>query len=72
MQSLGRSVDMRKSEVEKALAEGQTRFYASVSGQRTTVRITRAWPSGGYSAVNTATGRDVRIKTAARLHGVAR
>lgn len=63
---------MTKAEVSKALNEGQTLFFAIVSDRRCIVRITRVWPTGGYSAVNTRTGRDIRIKSAARLHGVAK
>lgn len=42
-------------------------YRAKVSGTRTVVRILRECPYGGWDAVNTATGRDVRIRTAARL-----
>jgi hypothetical protein len=63
---------MRKAEVDKALASGQRTFVANVSGNRTTVRILGESLHGGWNAENTATGREVRIRTAARLHGVAR
>lgn len=62
---------MRKSEVEKALADGQRTFLANVSGNRTTVRILSESLHGGWNVENTATGHLVRIRTAARLHGVA-
>jgi len=63
---------MRKAEVSKALAEGQKTFYANVSDRRTLVRLVGESRYGGWDAVNISTGRAIRIKTAARLHGVAR
>lgn len=61
---------MRKAEVEKALSEGHQKFYAVVSDKRTVVRITDESRYGGWNAVNVTTGREVRIRSAARLHEV--
>ena len=57
---------MKRSEVE--IGE---RYLAKVSGKRQVVKITRAHAQGGWTAVNVATGREVHIKTAARLWGKA-
>ncbi len=43
------------------------RYRAKVSGSLTTVRITRESPEGGWEAVNEASGKAVRIKSAQRL-----
>ena len=43
------------------------RYAAKVSGKIAHVRIVRESPYGGWDAINVATGRQVRIKTAARL-----
>jgi hypothetical protein len=53
---------MKKSQVQV----GET-YIAKVSGTLTTIRILRDSPYGGWDAVNTKTGREVRVKTAARL-----
>ena len=45
---------------------GQT-YLAKVSGKLVSVRITSESPHGGWNAVNTTTGREVRIRSAARL-----
>ena len=42
-------------------------YRAKVSDQKVDVRILRESDYGGWVALNTATGREVRIKTAARL-----
>jgi len=42
-------------------------YAAKVSGKITIIRLLRESPYGGWDAVNTATGREVRVKTAARL-----
>ncbi len=42
-------------------------YNAKVSGTMTKVRITSESIYGGWNGQNTATGREVRIKTAARL-----
>ena len=53
---------MKKKDIEIG-----RRYAAKVSGKLATVRIVRESPYGGWDAMNTATGRKVRIKTAARL-----
>jgi hypothetical protein len=47
------------------------RYTAKVSNQLTTVKITGTNRYGGWNAVNEATKRDVRIKSAAKLRGPA-
>jgi hypothetical protein len=42
-------------------------YVVKVSGRLAPVRIVGESPYGGYDGVNTATGRSVRIRTAARL-----
>ncbi len=42
-------------------------YTAKVGGSVTTVRITSESQYGGWNGQNTVTGREVRIKTAARL-----
>ncbi|MEW6737640.1 MAG: hypothetical protein AB1489_40545 [Acidobacteriota bacterium] len=42
-------------------------YVVKVSGKLTTVRLTRPSPYGGYEGINVATGRKVRIKSAAKL-----
>ena len=51
---------------KKDVSIGRT-YVAKVSGGLTTVRLTGESPYGGWDAVNTKTGRAVRIRTAARL-----
>lgn len=53
---------MKKSEVQIG-----GRYRANVSGNQVTVRIEAESRRGGWDAVNEATGRVVRIKTAGRL-----
>jgi len=53
---------MRKSEVQIGGI-----YRAKVSGRVVSVRIVRESPYGGWDAVSTATGREIRIKTAGRL-----
>jgi hypothetical protein len=43
------------------------RYTAKVSGKVVTVRLLRENPWGGWTARNLDTGREVHIKTAARL-----
>lgn len=57
---------MKKHEV----AVGET-YVAKVSGKLTRVRLTRESPYGGWDATNVATGRVIRIRSAARLRGRA-
>ena len=42
-------------------------YMAKVSGVLTKVRIISQSPYGGWKAINLATGREVRIRSAARL-----
>ena len=42
-------------------------YIAKVSGVLTKVRITSESPCGGWQGTNLATGREVRIRGAARL-----
>lgn len=42
-------------------------YIAKVSSKLVPVRIDRESPYGGWMATNTVTGREVRIRTAARL-----
>ena len=42
-------------------------YIAKVSGKKVHVKIMNSSPHGGWEGCNIATGREVRIKTAARL-----
>ena len=42
-------------------------YIVKVSGLLAKVRITREHPRGGWYGTNLATGREIRIRTAARL-----
>ncbi len=42
-------------------------YIAKVSRKLTRVRITRPSPYGGWVGINLATGREIRIRSAARL-----
>jgi len=53
---------MKKSEIEVG-----TTYIAKVSGVLAKVRITGESPYGGWRGKNLATGREVRIRSAARL-----
>jgi hypothetical protein len=53
---------MKKSEIEI-----NGRYIAKVSDKLTAVRITGESRYGGWEAVNEATGKTVRIKSAQRL-----
>ena len=53
---------MKKAEIEIG-----GRYVAKVSGQLTVVRIDSECQYGGWNATNIKTGRQVRIRTAARL-----
>jgi hypothetical protein len=44
-----------------------TAYIVKVSGTLAKVRITREHPRGGWYGTNLATGREIRIRTAARL-----
>lgn len=58
---------MKRADVNRALANGCTRFEAKVSGRRVVVRIIGLSLYGGWNAINESTGREVRIKSAQRL-----
>ena len=47
-------------------------YVVKVSGRLTRVRLNSESPYGGWTGTNTSTGREVRIKTAARLRYQAR
>jgi len=53
---------MKKDEIEVAQA-----YTAKVSGNLTTVVVEAVSPHGGWDAINTRTGKRVRIKSAQRL-----
>ncbi len=53
---------MKKAEVQIG-----TTYIAKVSGVLAKVRITGASPYGGWVGKNLATGREIRIRSAARL-----
>ena len=44
-----------------------TTYIVKVSGTLAKVRLTREHPRGGWYGTNLATGREIRIRTAARL-----
>jgi hypothetical protein len=46
-------------------------YIVKVSGRLTKVRLTRESDRGGWYGVNLATGRGIRIRTAARLRSEA-
>ena len=49
-----------------------TTYIAKVSGTLAKVRLTREHDRGGWYATNLATGREIRIRTAARLRSEAK
>ena len=49
-----------------------TTYIVKVSGALAKVRLTREHPRGGWYGANLATGREIRIRTAARLRSEAR
>ena len=48
-----------------------TTYIVKVSGTLAKVRITREHERGGWYGINLATGREIRIRTAARLRSEA-
>ncbi|MGD0774906.1 MAG: hypothetical protein ABSC05_18995 [Candidatus Solibacter sp.] len=44
-----------------------TTYIVKVSGTLAKVRLTREHPRGGWYGINLTTGREIRIRTAARL-----
>ena len=55
--------------LKKQVQVGAT-YEAKISGRLVPVRLLRESPLGGWSATNLATGRSVRIKSAAKLRRV--
>ena len=49
-----------------------TTYIVKVSGMLAKVRLTREHPRGGWYGTNLATGREIRIRTAARLRSEAK
>ena len=49
-----------------------TTYVVKVSGKLTRVRLTRECNYGGWFGTNLATGREIRIRTAARLRSEAK
>ena len=49
-----------------------TTYVVKVSGTLARVRLTREHPRGGWFGTNLATGREIRIRTAARLRSEAK
>ena len=56
---------------KKSIQIGTT-YIVKVSGKLARVRITGQSPHGGWSGTNLATGREIRIRTAARLRSEAK
>ena len=48
-----------------------TTYVVKVSGTLAKVRLTREHPRGGWYGTSLATGREIRIRTAARLRSEA-
>ena len=48
-----------------------TTYIVKVSGRLAKVRLTREHDRGGWCGTNLATGREIRIRTAARLRSEA-
>jgi hypothetical protein len=55
--------------VKKADVELGKLYLAKVSDKVVKVRVYAPCQYGGWYATNTATGREIRVKTAARLRG---
>ncbi len=53
--------------MKKAQVEVGTTYIVKVSGVLAKVRITGESPYGGWNGRNLATGREIRIRSAARL-----
>jgi hypothetical protein len=53
--------------MQKQNAHIGTTYIVKVSGTLAKVRLTREHPRGGWYGTNLATGREIRIRTAARL-----
>ena len=57
--------------MQKANVKIGTTYIVKVSGRLTRVRLTREHDLGGWYGTNLATGREIRIRTAARLRSEA-
>ena len=53
---------MKKADIQVGLT-----YIAKVSGVLAKVRVTGESPYGGWRGINLATGREIRIRSAARL-----
>ena len=53
--------------MQKQYVKVGTTYIVKVSGTLAKVRLTREHPRGGWYGTNLATGREIRIRTAARL-----
>jgi len=58
---------MNRGAMKKQDVQTGSIYIAKVSGVLANVRITRESPYGGWYGTNLATGREVRIRGAARL-----
>ena len=58
---------MNRSAMKKADIQVGSTYIAKVSGVLAKVRITGESPHGGWRGTNLATGREIRIRSAARL-----
>jgi hypothetical protein len=58
---------MNRGAMKKQDVQIGSTYSAKVSGVLAKVRITRESPYGGWHGTNLATGREVRIRGAARL-----
>ena len=58
---------MNRGAMKKQDVQTGSIYIAKVSGVLAKVRITRESPYGGWYGTNLATGREVRIRGAARL-----
>lgn len=45
-------------------------YIVKISGKLQQVKIVRTCPNGGWMATNLATGRDIRLKTGARVRSL--
>ena len=57
--------------MQKQYVKVGTTYIVKVSGTLAKVRLTREHPRGGWYGTNLATGREIRIRTAARLRSEA-
>ena len=57
------------TKMKKAEVKIGGKYYANVSGNRTEIQIESEKASGGWNAINLATGKKILIKSAQRLQG---